>query len=45
MSDKLETVTIKTENGDVVINKSDYDEKQHILANGDAPKRKRKAAK
>lgn len=28
---KLETVTIDTENGPVVINKSDYDEKAHVL--------------
>ena len=32
MSDTCEVVTIETENGDVEINKSDFDEKKHTLA-------------
>ena len=38
---KLETVTIKTENGPVVINKDDFDPKEHELF-GAKPKAKRK---
>lgn len=29
---KVETVKIETENGEVLINKSDFDEKKHTLA-------------
>lgn len=32
MSDTCETVVIETENGPVVINKSDFDPKSHKLA-------------
>lgn len=37
MSDILPTVVIKTVNGPVVINLSDYDPKIHELVEGDAP--------
>lgn len=43
MSDVCETVEIETENGIVVINKSDYDEKIHTLAD-QKPVAKKKAA-
>lgn len=43
---RCETVTIKTDNGDVVINKSDYDAKKHTLAGAKpAKKAEPKAAK
>ena len=43
---KLETVTIDTENGPVVINKSDYSEKVHVLVGGKKkPVKKKVAAK
>lgn len=32
MSDICETVVIETKNGEVIINKSDYDSKIHTLA-------------
>lgn len=38
---KVETVEIQTENGPVRINKSDFDEKKHKLAE-EKPKRGRK---
>lgn len=39
----VQTVVIQTENGPVVINKSDYDEKKHALAGAEKPKRGRPA--
>jgi hypothetical protein len=43
---KLETVTIDTENGPVVINKSDYDAKVHVLVGEKKkPVKKKVAAK
>lgn len=40
-----ETVTIKTENGDVDINKSDYDPKTHKLAGESTSSKTKKKAK
>lgn len=37
MNSKLPTVTIKTENGPVIINESDYDPDQHELMDGEEP--------
>ncbi len=37
MNSKLPTVTIKTENGPVIINESDYDPDQHELMDSEEP--------
>ncbi len=45
MSDTCETVTIDTENGPVIINKSDFNEKDHKLHKAKAPAVKSKDKK
>ena len=40
---QVETVTIQTENGPVVINKEDYDQSKHKLAGEEKPRRGRPA--
>ena len=42
---KVETVVVQTKTGDLIINKSDYDEKNHKLASKTAKKPAKKAAK
>jgi len=45
MSETCETVTIKTENGPVVINKSDFDQKSHTLHGDEKPAPKQRGRK
>lgn len=45
MSESCETVVIETENGSVVINKSDFDSKKHTLAGQKSEKPVKKSKK
>jgi hypothetical protein len=42
---KVETVVIETKSGPVIINKSDFDEKKHIMAGAKKPPTKKDTKK